>query len=73
MTRLSLREARAHRGMTQAELAKETGLLQGHISELERGVVSTPEIATMKKLAQALDMTALLSVQGLVFEERNEP
>jgi DNA-binding transcriptional regulator YiaG len=49
-------------GMSQAELARRSGLSQGHISELERGD-KTPREITVKRLANALgvSMTALLT------------
>lgn len=48
-------------GYSQAELARRSGLSQGHISELERGD-KTPRPGTVKKLAVALGvpMPALL-------------
>lgn len=50
-------------GYSQAELARQADMSQGHISELERGdKVARPE--TIKKLAEALKvpMPALLAV-----------
>jgi ribosome-binding protein aMBF1 (putative translation factor) len=44
---------RKKRGMTQAQLAKKTGIAQGFVSEIESGQKpGTP--ATLKKLAEAL-------------------
>ena len=74
MKRLTLSEARAKRGFkTQTQLALKSGVAQGRISDIESGVIKQPELATMEKLGQALDMVALCSVAGLVFEERSEP
>ncbi len=42
--------------MTQAELAKETGLPQSHISRLEGGV-HAPTHITIERIATALDTT----------------
>lgn len=49
-------------GFSQAELARRSGLSQGHISELERGDKDARP-ATIKKLATALSvpMPALLT------------
>jgi transcriptional regulator with XRE-family HTH domain len=73
MKRLTLKEARESKGLSQIQLADLTDMQQSDISALERGHNKQPRIATMNKLAQALGMTALLSVAGLVFEERSEP
>ena len=73
MERMTLEEARKHRKLTQVQLASLADMQQSDISALETGRRQQPEIATMRKLANALKMTALLSVAGLVFEERSEP
>jgi len=73
MKRLTLKEARDKKGWTQVELAARADMQQSDISAIEKGRRRQPEISTMEKLAHALGMTALLSVQGLVFEERSEP
>jgi len=73
MKRMTLKEARAQKDWTQAQLAEASGVPAPHISQLESGTIAQPEIATMRKLELALKMTALLSVAGLVFEERSEP
>jgi len=73
MERMTLEEARKHRKLTQTKLAELAHMQQSDISALETGRRQQPEIATMKKLANALRMTAFLSVAGLVFEERSEP
>ena len=70
MKRLTLKEARDLRGLTQVQLAERADMEQTHISAIERGRKKQPEIRTMQKLARALDMEAYLSVAGLVFEER---
>ena len=73
MKRLTLKEARTSRGLTQVKLAALADMEQAHISAIERGRKKQPEIRTMQKLARALDMEAYLSVAGLVFEERSQP
>jgi DNA-binding XRE family transcriptional regulator len=52
---------RKYRDMTQAELAKDSGVSQGFISELEKSG-KTPSLSTMQKVAQALRVptTALI-------------
>jgi transcriptional regulator with XRE-family HTH domain len=47
--------ARRDRGMTLAELAAATGLDKGYLSRVERNL-KTPSIATVLKLAKALDV-----------------
>lgn len=50
-----LKALRAWRGLTQAELAKRSGINQGYISEIEnRGKTGAAE--TLSKLADALDV-----------------
>lgn len=71
MKRLTLKDARKRKGFkTQSQLAAASGVAQGRISDIESGTIRQPELSTMEKLATALNMTALLSVSGLVFEER---
>lgn len=59
---IALRESS---GLSQAELARRTGLSQGHVSELERGD-KQPRPATMQKLAAGLGvpLPALVSRNG---------
>ena len=68
--RVTLKQARDARNWTQAKLSEASGIPAPHISQIESGTIKHPEISTMQKLAEALDMTALLSVGGLVFEEK---
>jgi DNA-binding XRE family transcriptional regulator len=49
-----IRSRRTHAGLTQAELAKKTGLPQSHISRLETGAHS-PSRVTLAKIAAALE------------------
>ncbi len=52
-----LKALRTWRGLTQAELAKRSGIDQGYISEIEnRGKTGMPE--TLARLAGALDVPA---------------
>lgn len=53
---LDLRSVRRVRRLTQAELAKKSGIDQGRISRLETGIVTDPAWSTVRQLAQALDI-----------------
>lgn len=46
-------EARAQYGMSQKELAEATGIDQGDISRIERGI-SNPSVGTLERIAKAL-------------------
>jgi len=46
-------ELRKKRGMTQVELAKASGIDQGEISRIEKGIAN-PTLATLQSLLQAL-------------------
>ena len=50
-----IRELRHLRGLSQTELANKIGCQKPHVSDLERGVKS-PGIATIAKLAEALEV-----------------
>lgn len=52
-----LREMRKKRGLSQAELARRTGLAQGVISYIETGKTRWPRIDTLQALAAALNCT----------------
>jgi tetratricopeptide (TPR) repeat protein/transcriptional regulator with XRE-family HTH domain len=52
-----LRQLRTDAGLTQEELAREAGLSLRAISDLERGVVTTPHKDTVRLLADALHLT----------------
>jgi len=69
--RFTLKEARTLRQLTQEQLAERAGMQQSDISAIERGRREQPEIATIAKLSTALGMDGLLSVAGLVFEEKS--
>ena len=49
-----IRERREAQGLSQADLAAQTGLAQTYISRIERGAVPRPRPATLQKLGQAL-------------------
>ena len=50
-----LRALREHKGLSQGQLEKRTGLLRCYISRVENGH-TVPSIETMEKLARALDI-----------------
>ena len=50
-----LKVIRAERSMTQADLAKETGISRTTLSEIEKGT-SNPSTRTALKLAKALNL-----------------
>jgi transcriptional regulator with XRE-family HTH domain len=52
---LQIKRARTLRNTTLAELAAQVGLDKGYLSKVERGL-KMPSIATLVKLAQALDI-----------------
>ncbi|MGN0355259.1 MAG: helix-turn-helix domain-containing protein [Muricoprocola sp.] len=51
----SLLEARNYSGMTQRQLAEITGIHQGDISKIERGLAN-PSISTLQRLAVGMGM-----------------
>jgi predicted ATPase/DNA-binding XRE family transcriptional regulator len=51
-----LREFRTAAGLTQEELAERAGLSPRGISDLERGARRSPQLATMRRLAEALQL-----------------
>ena len=52
----SLARAREYAMLTQKQLSEKTGIYQSDISKLERGNAN-PSILTLKRLADAMDMT----------------
>jgi XRE family transcriptional regulator, regulator of sulfur utilization len=57
-----LQELREARGLTQAELAKQAKIERTYLTKLETGAKANPTLATLKRLAKALDVpvTALV-------------
>lgn len=49
-------DSRRLMGMTQKSLSKRTGISQGDISKLEKGI-GNPSIKTLKRLAEGMEMT----------------
>jgi transcriptional regulator with XRE-family HTH domain len=54
--RITLREARQRRGLTQEQLESLSGVTQANISAIERGAVQDPNSSTLIKLADALGL-----------------
>lgn len=54
--------ARARAGISQSELATQTGINQSDISKLERGI-GNPSIGTLKRLADALKMELIIQIK----------
>jgi transcriptional regulator with XRE-family HTH domain len=49
----NLRAARKKLGLSQAEVSQRSGVEQGEVSRIERGV-RDPQVSTLKKLAAAV-------------------
>jgi tetratricopeptide (TPR) repeat protein/transcriptional regulator with XRE-family HTH domain len=54
-----LRKLRAEAGLTQEELAEASGVRPRTVSDLERGVAVSPQRETIRRLADALNLTGL--------------
>ena len=54
--------ARARTGLSQAELAAQTGINQSDISRLERGI-GNPSVGTLNRLALAMGMQLSIQIQ----------
>lgn len=52
-----LKAMRERRNLNQRELSEKSGVPQPMISEIERGLVRSPQIGTMHNLAKALKCT----------------
>lgn len=53
----NLKEIRKRKGLTQDLLAAKSGVRQATISDIERGKIENPGIATARRLAAALEVT----------------
>ena len=51
----NLRAAREKLGLSQIEVAQRSGVEQGEVSRIERGI-RDPQISTLRKLAAAVEM-----------------
>ncbi len=54
---LRLKELRLSKNITQIRIAKDSGLSQSYINELESGKKTNPTIQTLEKLAKALGVS----------------
>lgn len=54
---MQLAIARAKAGLTQAELAKQAGIPQSVISDIENGKTTNPRVGTLRKLADLFECT----------------
>src|SRR5688572_19792315 len=73
-----LRGFRARAGLNQAALAERAGLSVRGVSDLERGLKSRPYVETIRRLAEALDLSerdraALLTAAGHAVPARPVP
>lgn len=55
MDGLRIRELRTDQGMTLSQLASQTGLSEGMISQVERGITD-PSLETLRRISRALDL-----------------
>ena len=60
-------DARKESGLTQKELSEKTGIAQGDISRLEKGI-GNPSIKTLKRLAEGMGM--LLKIEFIQIPKR---
>lgn len=67
-TGLILANTRENLNMTQKELARKTGIYQGDISKIERGVAN-PSLSTLKRLADGMNMQ--LKIEFIPTQTRN--
>jgi transcriptional regulator with XRE-family HTH domain len=56
----TLRTLRGRAGITQAQLAKISGMNQASIAQLETGVIPNPTIETVQRLLAALGYAAVV-------------
>ncbi len=52
-----LKDLRKERNMTQEELAEKSGVSRVTIADIERGIMRSTTIGTLKKLADALEVS----------------
>jgi transcriptional regulator with XRE-family HTH domain len=65
-----LRRARADRDLTLREVSERSGVSIPYLSDLERGVLENPTLDTLKKVAEALDIS-LNQLLGVDDQERS--
>lgn len=68
----AVRIARAARGVSQRDLATAAGIRPSYLSMIERGARANPSTATVRKLADALDLpVTLLMLLGAEADDLN--
>lgn len=60
--RVRLREVREAQGLSQARLARQSGVAQSYISRLEAGRLGTVNLKHLEKLARALGVNAAVLI-----------
>lgn len=61
--RLTVREIREAKGMTQLELAERAGIRRATVSEIEGGATTRIDLGVLERLANALDVDASLLIR----------
>ncbi|WP_221243038.1 helix-turn-helix domain-containing protein [Conexibacter arvalis] len=61
-----LRNLRSRAGITQRDLAAREGLHRNYLGALERGTVANPGLATVSRLARALDVSVAVLAESFV-------
>ncbi len=56
----SIRQRRHETGKTMSQVARETGISQPYLSQIERGEVTNPTVETVFRILEALDQDLLL-------------
>jgi transcriptional regulator with XRE-family HTH domain len=59
----SIIEQRARKKMTQDEMAEKAGIPQSTVSRIERLTHGLPKLATLKKIAEALDARLVIKLE----------
>lgn len=59
----SIIEQRLRRKMTQEEIAEKAGIPQSTVSRIERLTHGLPKLATLKKIAEALDAKLVIKIE----------
>lgn len=66
-----IRKARRMRDLTQEEVAQMAGVSRSLVASIETGI-STPSLATLKKIALALDIPSSELSAALLIESKQE-
>lgn len=68
-----LAQLRKSRGLSARQLAKQSGVSQAYISQIERGVYNNPQPDILEKLAKALNVSQMeLLIQAGIVRENKE-